>query len=214
MPIQTRRELIPGPAGKLECVADVPSPEDGKGLAGLALVAHPHPLFGGSLENKVAHTLARAFAAMGCAALRINFRGVGASEGTHDEGRGEVDDLQAALDWGQRELDGGPVVLAGFSFGAGMQTLLAARLIERGRAPQRVVLVGLSTERAAPSVPAGTLVVHGEEDTTVPLASVMDWARPQLLPVVVVPSTDHFFHRRLEILRRVVQSRFGWEEAA
>lgn len=205
-----RHDYIPGPAGRLECVIDAPERE----TKGLALVAHPHPLFGGSLENKVAHTLARAFVEMGYAALRINFRGVGGSEGTHDEGSGEVDDLQAALDWGRRELNRGPFVLAGFSFGAGVQTLLAARLAEQDTKQQRLVLVGLSTARAATSVPPDTLVIHGEEDTTVPLASVMDWARPQLLPVVVVPSTDHFFHRRLEILRRIVQSHFAWKGPA
>ncbi len=209
-----RRELIAGPAGKLECVIDAPDLAPGAKPRGLALVAHPHPLFGGSLDNKVAHTLARACAEMGYVALRVNFRGAGASEGRHDEGRGEVDDLQAALDWGRRELCDGPFVLAGFSFGAGMQSLLAERLAGQGLKARRLVLVGLSTARCAATVPPDSLVIHGEEDSTVALASVMDWARPQLLPVIVLPDTDHFFHRRLEALRRMVQSAFGWEGPA
>lgn len=207
----TRHEFIPGPAGRLECAIDAPAAREGAagaGVRGLALIAHPHPLFGGSLENKVAHTLARLFVELGYVALRPNFRGVGASEGTHDAGRGEVDDLQAALAWGRRELHPGGFVLAGFSFGAAMQTQLAERLAGQGLQAERLVLVGLSPVRATRSVPPDSLVIHGEQDTTVPLASVMDWARPQLLPVLVVPATEHFFHRRLEILRRAVQSHF------
>lgn len=207
----TRHEFIPGPVGRLECVIDAPAAPDtgaAPGVRGLALIAHPHPLFGGSLENKVVHTLARIFVELGYIALRLNSRGVGASEGAHDEGRGEVDDLQAALAWGRRELHPGRFVLAGFSFGAAMQTKLAERLAAQGLQAERLVLVGLSPARAASSVPPESLVIHGEQDTTVPLASVMDWARPQLLPVLVVPATEHFFHRRLEILRRAVQAHF------
>lgn len=214
MRASSRHELIAGPAGRLECVIDMPALAPDAKPRGLALVAHPHPRFGGSLENKVVHTLARTFAEMGYVALRVNFRGVGQSEGAHDEGRGEIDDLRAALDWGRRELCNGSFVLAGFSFGAGMQSLLAERLAGQGLNAERLALVGLSTKLCAAAVPPDTLVVHGEKDSTVPLASVMDWARPQLLPVIVVPDTDHFFHGRLEILRRALRLGFGWQDPA
>jgi alpha/beta superfamily hydrolase len=196
----TRRELVAGPAGRIECAIDVPADRP----RGLALIAHPHPLFGGSLDNKVVQTLARALLEQDYLALRPNFRGVGASEGAHDEGRGELDDLAAVLTWGRGEFGDLPLVLAGFSFGAAMQARLAQKF-----APQRMLLVGVAVARfAVPPVPEGTLVVHGERDETVPLASVLDWARPQELPVVVVPGADHFFHRKLQVLRAIV--RHNW----
>jgi alpha/beta superfamily hydrolase len=189
----TRREFVAGPAGRIECAVDAP-----EGAArGAALIAHPHPLFGGTLDNKVAQTLARTFVDLGYEAWRPNFRGVGETEGTHDEGRGEVDDLQVVFE----KLKPQSVVLAGFSFGAAMQAKLAARV-----ASERVVLVGVAVERLeVPAVPAGTLVIHGELDTTVPLAAVLDWARPQDLPVTLVPGADHFFHRKLHILRDIIK---------
>ena len=202
----TRREFVDGPAGRLECAVDSPSAP----ARGLALVAHPHPLHGGSLDNKVAQTLARAFAELGYVAWRPNFRGVGESEGEHDEGRGELDDLAAVLAHAERTSGAAAVVLAGFSFGAAMQAKLAERLRSAGRAPERLVLVGVAvTHSAVPPVPADTLVIHGERDETVPLAAVLDWARPQDLPVVVLPGADHFFHRRLALLRSIVRRHWG-----
>jgi len=193
MPSSTRRELIPGPAGKIECAIDEP---ERKVSRGVALVAHPHPLFGGTLDNKVTQTLARAFVELGYTAWRPNFRGVGASEGTHDEGRGELEDLAAVIEYARNEKP----VLAGFSFGAAIQARLAQRV-----KPERMALVGIAVKHfEAPPVPANTLVMHGEEDSTVPLADVLAWARPQDLPVIVVPGADHFFHRRLHILRAIV----------
>jgi alpha/beta superfamily hydrolase len=192
MRASTRREFVAGPAGRIECAVDKPDGE----ARGIAVVAHPHPLFGGTLDNKVVQTLARAFVELGYEAWRPNFRGVGATEGAHDEGRGELEDLHAIV----RHLDPSRLVLAGFSFGASLQ----ARLAERVR-PEWLVLVGVGITRIpAPGVPAGTLVIHGEVDDTVPLAVVLDWARPQELPVVVVPGADHFFHRKLHILKRLV----------
>ena len=190
----TRRETVRGPAGGIECAVDEP-----RGAArGVALVAHPHPLFGGTLDNKVVQTLARACVDLGYEAWRPNFRGVGASEGRFDEGRGEVEDLAAVL----RELPSSGVILAGFSFGAAMQAKLAARA-----KPHKLVLVGVAVVNfEVPAVPAGTLVIHGERDETVPLAAVLDWARPQELPLVLVPGADHFFHRKLQLLRAIVVS--------
>ena len=194
MRASTRREFIAGPAGRIECAVDGP-----EGPAkGVALIAHPHPLFGGTLDNKVVQTLARAFVELGYEAWRPNFRGVGETEGTHDEGRGELEDLAAIV----AHLKPEHLALAGFSFGAGLQVLLAERV-----KPEKLVLVGVAVTRfALPPVPAGTLVIHGEQDETVPLAAVLDWARPQDLPVVLVPGADHFFHRKLHILRGLVRA--------
>lgn len=188
----TRRESVAGPAGRLECAVDEPAGPP----RGVALIAHPHPLFGGTLDNKVVQTLARAFVELGYAAWRPNFRGVGASEGVHDEGRGEVEDLAAVL----RHAGAVKPVLAGFSFGAAMQAKLAARI-----ECERLVLVGAAvTKVQLPAVPKGSLVIHGEADDTIPLAAVLDWARPQELPVLVVPGADHFFHHKLPALRIAV----------
>ena len=197
----TRRESLAGPAGRIECAIDIPAEPP----RGLALIAHPHPLFGGTLDNKVVQTLARTLLEQSYVALRPNFRGVGASEGSHDQGRGEVDDLAAALAWGQREFGQLPLALAGFSFGAAMQARLAQRT-----APHRLLLVGVAVDSfEVPPVPEGTLVVHGERDETVPLTAVLDWARPQELPVTVVPGADHFFHRKLQVLRGIVRHNWG-----
>ena len=191
MRASTRRELVAGPAGRIECAVDAPEGE----LRGRVLVAHPHPQFGGTLDNKVVQTLARAFVALGYEAWRPNFRGIGESEGSYDEGRGEVDDLFAVYEKIH------PSVQAGFSFGAAMQAMLAAR-VKAGR----MVLVGVAvTNFKVPPVPAGTLVIHGERDETIPLAAVLDWARPQELPVTLVPDADHFFHRKLHVLRALVE---------
>jgi hypothetical protein len=194
-----RRELIAGPAGKIECVVDCPASEP----HGIALVAHPHPLHGGTLDNKVVQTLARAFVELGYTVWRPNFRGVGESEGSHDEGRGELEDLAAVIEYLKSEKP----VLAGFSFGAAIQARLAQRLVKEGNPASRMVLVGVAVKAMdVPPVPAGTIVIHGEEDATVLLADVLAWARPQDLPVVVVPGADHFFHRRLHVLRAIIQN--------
>jgi len=190
----TRREFIAGPVGRIECAVDDP-----EGPAkGVALIAHPHPLYGGTLDNKVVQTLARAFVELGYEAWRPNFRGVGETEGTHDEGRGELEDLAAIV----AHLKPEHLALAGFSFGAGVQVLLAQRV-----KAEKLVLIGVAATRfELPPVAPGTLVVHGEHDETVPLAAVLDWARPQDLPVVLVPGADHFFHRKLHILRGLVRA--------
>jgi hypothetical protein len=200
MRASARREFVAGPAGKIECAVDEPQ---GRTPRGIALVAHPHPLFGGTMDNKVVQTLARAFVELGYAAWRPNFRGVGGSEGSHDEGRGEVEDLAAVIDY----LGSEKPVLAGFSFGAAIQSRLAQRLVKEGNPPSRMVLVGVAVKHGeVPPVPGDTIVIHGEEDTTVPLADVLAWARPQDLPVTVVPGADHFFHRRLHILRAIIHN--------
>ena len=190
----TRREFVAGPAGRIECAVDRPE----SSARGVVLIAHPHPLYGGTLDNKVVQTLARAFLELGYETWRPNFRGVGATEGAHDEGRGELEDLHAVVKFVKAERP----VLAGFSFGAALQARLAGRVT-----PERLVLVGVGVTRLeAPPVPPDTLVIHGENDDTVPLAAVLEWARPQELPVVLVPGADHFFHRKLHVLRTIVTS--------
>ena len=194
MRASTRREFVAGPAGRIECAVDQPA----AAARGVALVAHPHPLFGGTLDNTVVQTLARAFVELGYETWRPNFRGVGQTEGVHDEGRGELEDLAAVANG----FSSSKIVLAGFSFGAAVVGQLAQRI-----KPERMVLVGLGVTRLpVPNVPPDTLVIHGENDETVPLAAVLDWARPQDLPVVLVPGADHFFHRKLQVLRNLVHS--------
>jgi len=194
----TKRSLVDGPAGRIECAVDGPASP----ARGAALIAHPHPLFGGTLDNKVVQTLAKAFVELGYESWRPNFRGVGQSEGKYDEGRGEVDDLLAVLS----RLASPRVVLAGFSFGAAMQARLNEKLRKEDKLkPERLVLVGVAVANfETPPVPAGSLVIHGELDETVPLAAVLDWARPQELPIVLVPGADHFFNRKLHSLRSIV----------
>lgn len=188
--------LIPGPAGPIEAALADPGPS----RRGIAVIAHPHPLYGGTMDNKVVTTLARAFEGEGFAAVRFNFRGVGQSAGAFDEGEGETDDAVAVAKWALAALGQSPLWLAGFSFGAAIQARAAERL-----QPARLVLVAPAVTRVAtPSVPEDTLVIHGERDDVVPLGEVMDWARPQGLPVLVIPGGEHFFHGRLPLLRRLV----------
>lgn len=206
MTVRSERRLVPGAAGPIEVVLDWPSAHP----TGVAFVGHPHPLFGGTLDNKVAATLARAFVTAGWAAVRPNFRGVGASAGAHDEGRGETEDflhlIDTAASWSEGALDGArTLALAGFSFGSFVAAQACNRLIAAQRAPKHLVLVGAAAGKwALPEVPPHTLVIHGELDETIPLADVFTWARPQELPIVVLPGADHFFHRRLSILKRLV----------
>ncbi|RYF22261.1 MAG: alpha/beta hydrolase [Comamonadaceae bacterium] len=205
MNAQTERLTLTGPAGAIEAARDQAAQEEGGAARGVAVIAHPHPLFGGTMDNKVVQTLARAFVASGWTTVRFNFRGVGATAGTHDEGRGELEDLLAVV---QQVAPEGPIALAGFSFGAFVTSHALARLWAE-RSIERAVLVGTAASRftVAPVPPEAhlrTLVVHGEADDTVPLAAVMDWARPQILPVTVVPGGGHFFHGQLPLLKNLV----------
>ena len=200
---KTERLSLQGAAGAIEALRDAPA--EGAEPQGIAVIAHPHPLFGGTMDNKVVQTLARAFVANGWTALRFNFRGVGGSAGAHDEGRGECEDLLSVVKQAAAE---GPLAIAGFSFGAFVASSALARLWAE-RDVRQIVLVGTAAARfAVPTVPPEahdrTLVVHGEHDDTVPLAAVMDWARPQILPVTVVPGGGHFFHGQLPLLKNLV----------
>jgi alpha/beta superfamily hydrolase len=192
---------LTGGAGAMECVLDLPEETP----RGIALVAHPHPLYGGTMDNKIVVTLARTFIALGYAVARFNFRGVGASEGKHDEGRGETDDMAVMLEHMQARFPGLPVALAGFSFGTFVQGQLQQRMAAAGRPAERLVLIGVAAGKwPMPEVPADTILIHGELDDTITLQQVFDWARPQDLPVIVVPGADHFFHRKLNHIKNFV----------
>lgn len=198
--LRSERTLIPGPAGAIETVIDMPA---AAAPLGLALVAHPHPLFGGTLDNKVVQTIAKTMVELGYIAARPNFRGVGQSAGAHDEGRGETDDLLAvALALRSRfALSDKALVLAGFSFGS----LVLSRVAQRIKA-DRMVFVGTAVTRGRVEAIAGdSIVIHGEKDDVVPLERVLRWAEPLELPVVVIAGADHFFHRRLHLIRNIIR---------
>jgi alpha/beta superfamily hydrolase len=202
---QTRKFSVNGAAGLIEALVDEPALENNHAAKGVAVISHPHPLFGGTMDNKVVQTLARAFVLCGWRAVRFNFRGVGASEGAYDDGRGELADLLAVI---ADQAPAGPLALAGFSFGS-FVTTHGVQAVYPARALEALVLVGTAATRFSVSpVPESlherTLVVHGEQDDTVPLQDVMNWARPQSLPVTVVPGGGHFFHGQLPLLRGLV----------
>jgi alpha/beta superfamily hydrolase len=222
MNASTQTFSIDGPAGLIECLRDEPTLGAGQMASltaprGTVVIAHPHPLYGGSMHNKVVQTLARAYNQCGWTAVRFNFRGVEASAGVYDEGRGELEDYLAVVQAcapavpgdGDGELDRvGVLAIAGFSFGAFVASHAVQRLWAQ-RPVANIVLVGTATTRfdvlaLPPEAHACTLVVHGELDDTVPLSSVMDWARPQVLPVTVVPGGSHFFHGQLGVLKSAV----------
>jgi alpha/beta superfamily hydrolase len=192
---RTERRSVAGPAGELVCAIDAPATS---AVRGLALICHPHPQHGGTMDNKVVVTLARAFVQCGWRAVRFNFRGVGGSSGAWDEGRGEIDDALAVAQALRHGAE--PLALAGFSFGGYVASQAAAAL-----AADSLVLIAPATQNftVAP-VPRGTLVIHAEADEVVPLACTLEWARPQSQPVVVVPGGGHFFHGQLPLLRELV----------
>lgn len=209
-PHPTENVLLRGPEGAIDALIDAPAE-----VRGVALVCHPHPLFGGANTNKVAHTLARAFRDLGYVAIRPNFRGVGASEGGHDHGDGETEDMLAVIAWAQSRWGFLPLALGGFSFGGFVQTRVAARLADSLTPPRHLALVGVAAGAAADGsrhydtgpLPKGipSLVIHGEKDETVALENVLDWARPQDQPIIVIPGADHFFHGKLHIIRNLIQ---------
>jgi hypothetical protein len=206
MKLSEEKIYLDGPVGAIELIVENPGAP-----RGIALICHPHPLFGGANTNKVTQTLARTFTRLGYVALRPNFRGVGESAGIHDNGRGECEDMLAILAEAKCRYGDLPVALAGFSFGAYVQTRVAQALAEANHPAQRLVLVGTAAghvegarQYAAKAVAHDTIVIHGSEDQTVPLGNVLAWAEPLDLPVIVVPGADHFFHRRLHLIRDIV----------
>jgi alpha/beta superfamily hydrolase len=200
----TRISLIPGPAGALECAVDDPA---GAPRA-VAVIAHPNPVQGGTMDNKVVHTLARACVQAGVRSVRFNFRGVGRSQGHWDEGRGEVDDMLAVIDAfaGDSQLS---LQLCGFSFGGFVAAQAYNRCLPRPRLEPPILVAPAVGRFAIGTVPQESLILHGEVDDVVPLAQVLDWARPVTLPVVVVPGVGHFFHGQLPVLKQRVLERLA-----
>ena len=207
------RTLIDGAAGKIEVASRMPP-----GARAIAVIAHPHPLYGGTMDNKVITTLAKAFEEAGVGAWRFSFRGVGATEGAHDEGRGETDDMLRVIEHARRESGGMPLHLAGFSFGGAIAVRASAsadfaQLVLVAPGFRRITGHGMG-EAPDPADPhlgapgrhtaANTLVVHGDLDETVPLSDSIAWATPREVPVAVVPGGEHFFHRKLHVLREIV----------
>lgn len=210
MNAHTQAVTIDGPAGPIACAIDRPAAAP----SAVLVICHPHPQFGGTMDNKVVQTLARAGLQVGALCVRFNFRGVGGSGGVWDEGRGELLDALAVV---AAHRDAGlPLLLAGFSFGGYIAAGAAAQL-PAGQRPQRLALIAPSTQKqAVPAIAeelrAETLIVHGESDEVVPLSATLDWARPQGLPVTVVPGVGHFFHGQLALLRTLVVR--AWAAAA
>ena len=213
MAVAAARALLDGAAGKIEVVASLPDAP-----RAIAVIAHPHPLFGGTMDNKVVTTLARAFVESGAATFRFNFRGVGGSEGAHDEGRGETEDMLRVIDHARTTIGALPVKLAGFSFGGAVATRASgeaefAQLVLVAPGFRRITGHGMG-EAPDPADPnlgvpgrhtvANTVVVHGDLDETVPLSDSIAWAAAREVPVIVVPGGEHFFHRKLHLLREIV----------
>lgn len=210
-PIPITKTLIVGAAGNIELAQQTPVDAP----RAVAVVAHPHPLFGGTMDNKVVTTLARAMLDAGAATTRFNFRGVGQTEGAHDNGRGETQDLLAVISHARRDFPELPLWLGGFSFG-GAVVLAASEQIHI----DELILVAPAFARmshwesivSGGNPPTSTLLLHGENDETVPLADSLAWAKPRDLAVTVVPSADHFFHQRLHILKRLALRHLGAHE--
>lgn len=212
---KVERFVIAGHVGAIEVQVDMPQLSETQPVArGLAIVAHPHPLFGGTMDNKVAQTLAKTFSGLGYITVRFNFRGVGQSAGTHDAGYGETDDTLTVIEWARQQFDQhGAVVLAGFSFGTLVQSRVAPRLEEQGQSVERMVFVGTAAGKwPVDNVPADTIVIHGELDETITLNEVLRWAEPQELPVTVVAGADHFFHRRLHVIRGIIERQWVYHD--
>ena len=221
----TRLLTVAGPVGPIDVALDLPNPgsrADGAAepVAAIAVIAHPHPLHGGTRDNKVVQTIARALLAAGCACWRPNFRGIGGTAGIFDEGRGEAQDLLAVIDHAAaHETAAGlaapiPLYLAGFSFGSYVQTVVSETIDPQRFALAPMIMLGTAVSRFdVRHVPENSIVIHGETDDVVPLQSVMDWARPQGLPVIVLPGSGHFFHGQLNRVKSLILRNLGVSNA-
>jgi len=212
MILSSKSLTFQGEAGDISCVIDWP---DGS-PRGWALALHPHPLQGGTRDNKIVTTIARASVQQGLVAVRPNFRGVGASAGQFDHGVGETADVLALITQFRTaypDVAAGKWLLGGFSFGTSVAAQAYSTLAQNGQPlPDVVVLVGSAVQRFRfrdVALPADALLIHGDEDDVVPLAETLDFARQTDLPVVVVPKAGHFFHGRLGILKQLVLQRLA-----
>jgi len=202
-----KRIHIAGPVGRIEALCDSPLGP----LSGIAIIGHPNPTLGGTPEHKIPHFFARVLQSHGYLAVRPYFRGVGATEGAHDLGDGESEDMLAVV----RHLQGAyptlPLTLVGSSFGAYVQAIVARRMLDEGMSLANAIFAGMPFGSVdgqrfydTPVAPTSATVIHSENDSSVPLKTVLDWARPQALPVVVIPGANHFFAGKLTVLQAVV----------
>ena len=212
-PPRAQRVRLAGPAGEIEALVEIPADApaaDGGAPSRFGVVCHPHPLYGGTLDNKVVYTLARVCVELGVPSIRFNFRGVGGSAGSYDEGRGETADALAVIAYGRERWPGAALWLAGFSFGGAVAVRAAAQA-----GPERLVTVAPGITRVAmegvdsPACP--WLIVQGDADDVIEPAAVLDWAGRQATPAVVrmLPGAGHFFHGRLHELRATVLEFLG-----
>ncbi len=200
----TQAFFVDGPAGKLEGVL---SESNYKSRHGIAVIAHPHPLYGGTMDNKVVHTLFKVAIELGFITVKFNYRGVGKSQGNYDDGLGETEDIIAVVKAVQKKFDSESnnlsLLLAGFSFGGAIQAHAAKTLNPHG-------LIMISPSVGHFKVPAISnyakriLIVQGDQDEVVPLKTILHWAAPQDLPIVVIPGAEHFFHGKLHIIKRTI----------
>lgn len=199
--VKASKIIFTGAAGQLEGLVHLPDAPP----RAIVVIAHPLPTMGGTMENKIVTTLAKTFVELGFAALRFNFRGVGASAGVFDDGNGEMQDAIAAAEFMRDQFSDLPLILAGFSFGGYVQARAATQL-----QPIKLILVAPAVGRfAMPVVPLNSLLIHGEMDEVIPLSDALDWARPQHLPIVVLPEAGHFFHGRLPQIKQIVLNEFN-----
>lgn len=204
----TSTQLLSLPDGQMEVFVDVPSMP---ARLGVAIIAHPQPLLGGSAKHKLPQFLAHSLRDAGWTTIRPNFRGVGNSSGSYDEGHGEALDLRALYAQAKAQAAAQPMALIGVSFGAYVQAQLATYLQAQGTPADKVVLAAMPSGTVSvgrhydtPDAITAPLVVHGECDESVPLLNMFDWARPRAHPVVVVPGSDHLFAGKLPLLRSLV----------
>lgn len=204
-PLERTEFLLEGPIGLVECISDCP--EAAISLPVTAVLCHPHPLHGGTMHNKVVTIMDRALREVGVHTVRMNFRGAGASEGSHDDGFGETDDLMMVVDWVRRVRPDDEILLGGFSFGSYVCLRASGKL-----SLNQLILIAPPVERyefselKAPKCP--WMVIQGDEDDVVPAEAVISWAR-EIEPTPrldVMEQAGHFFHRRLMDLRGLIKN--------
>lgn len=202
----TEQILIPGPVGQIEIFVDRPKDE----LKGFAVVCHPHPLEGGTPQHKVPVLFTQIFTELGYIVYRPSFRGLGGSEGTHDHGQGETDDILAVIEYVRQQHPNLAFYAGGFSFGSHVLANCQARLSEELR-PQQLVLCGLPTgsvvglrDYTTPSIDGDLILIHGEQDEITLLSDLIAWAKPQKHPITIMPGANHFFTGYLKQLRQVI----------
>lgn len=204
-PRQPENLMLIGPSGKLEAMTTWPM--DRATVTGVAIICHPHPLYQGTMHNKVVTTMMKALAKLGLATVRFNYRGVGQSEGAYGAMQGEIEDLLAVKAWVQQALPQVPIGLAGFSFGA----FISARVAHQDHEIVQLLSVAPAVNHAdfgqLTAIQCPWLVIQGERDEIVPIDAVIAFAKapPSPLQLITLPETSHFFHGQLLKLQQVIE---------